>query len=123
MEDDEDDDKGVLSDDEEGFIVKDGYLSEDEGMGTEMDIDETCSASSFSQTDAEPMDATAEASSTKNLESWIKSSAKSGQPVLFTKLEVMMPPSKNWAQGDAEMLESLKAIPLSSDKISLKKKP
>ena len=122
MEDEEEEEKLCLSDEDDAFVVEDGYLSEDEGIGGEMDIDETCSNSSAGAGETNMSPESGPGVDSSPLETLVRGSNRSGQTMLFTTLNVTMPSKKYWTRGDPSMLEFLKVTTLNTDKISLRNK-
>ena len=122
-EEDDDDDKCPLSDEDEAFIVEDGYLSEDEGNVGEVETDEAWSDSGNDPTAEEGVhEAKAEGAVVSQIEARMRHALKCGKPVIFTELDVTAPTNKDWIKGDATMLKTLKSIPLTTQKITLGKK-
>ena len=122
-EEDDDEDKYQPSDEDEAFIVEDGYLSEDEGIEAEMETDEPLSDSGNEPTaEAGIHKAREQGVVVSQIEARMRHALKCGKPVIFTELDVFTPVNKDWIRGDAAMLKTLTSIPLTTQKITIHKK-
>ena len=119
--DEEEVDERGWSDEDEAFVVKDGYFSEDEGLDGEMDLDEACSNGSNTLPESQPL-AAAEAMDLAAVSLRVKRAFKFGQAIAFSSLKISMPPRRDWIKGDPAMLTCLRGVRITDTKLSLKRK-
>lgn len=107
-----------ISDEDEAFIVEDGYLSEDECIEAEMEIDETCSNLSEKSIEFDRSRGLEAEFDWGKFENQTKQWIQTGQTSVFTSMTISETSMRtNTFRGDVSMLGSLEAISLSTEKI------